>query len=98
MDGKLFGRGSTDDKGPVLCWLNCIEAHQELGLEIPVNLKFCFEGMEESGSEGLDDLIMERYVLLLFAGSHIFFKHSIFLDSMTKYQNQLFTMLLFRLF
>lgn len=22
-----------------------------------MNLKFCFEGMEESGSEGLDDLI-----------------------------------------
>jgi len=60
VDGKLFGRGSTDDKGPVLCWLNCIEAHQKLGIDVPVNLKFCFEGMEESGSEGLDDLIMAQ--------------------------------------
>ncbi|CAG5132196.1 unnamed protein product, partial [Candidula unifasciata] len=59
-DGKLYGRGSTDDKGPVIGWLNCIEAMQELNLEIPVNFKFIFEGMEESGSEGLDDLIERR--------------------------------------
>jgi len=54
-DGKLYGRGSTDDKGPVLCWLNCLEAYKELGQDIPINIKFCFEGMEESGSEGLDE-------------------------------------------
>ena len=55
--GKLIGRGSTDDKGPVLGWVNVLQAHKELGLPLPVNLKFCFEGMEESGSEGLDALI-----------------------------------------
>ncbi|EPQ54997.1 CNDP dipeptidase [Gloeophyllum trabeum ATCC 11539] len=55
--GRLIGRGSTDDKGPILGWLNVLEAHKALGLELPVNLRFCFEGMEESGSEGLDDLI-----------------------------------------
>ncbi|XP_013414332.1 cytosolic non-specific dipeptidase [Lingula anatina] len=59
-NGQLFGRGSTDDKGPVLDWLNCIEAYQKIGQEIPVNIKFCFEGMEESGSEGLDDLLYAR--------------------------------------
>ncbi|RDX44571.1 CNDP dipeptidase [Lentinus brumalis] len=55
--GQMIGRGSTDDKGPILGWLNVLEAHKTLGLELPVNLRFCFEGMEESGSEGLDDLI-----------------------------------------
>ncbi|KZT07902.1 CNDP dipeptidase [Laetiporus sulphureus 93-53] len=55
--GRLIGRGATDDKGPILGWLNVLEAHKTLGLELPVNLRFCFEGMEESGSEGLDDLI-----------------------------------------
>ncbi|KAF9437564.1 hypothetical protein BGZ76_000219 [Entomortierella beljakovae] len=56
--GELVGRGSTDDKGPILGWLNAIEAHQKLGLELPVNLRMCFEGMEENGSEGLDDVII----------------------------------------
>lgn len=54
---KLYGRGSTDDKGPILGWLNVLEAHHKTGLELPVNMRFCFEGMEESGSEGLDELI-----------------------------------------
>ncbi|KAG9242544.1 hypothetical protein BJ878DRAFT_481931 [Calycina marina] len=58
--GRMFGRGSTDDKGPVLGWLNAIEAHQKIGLDFPVNLLMCFEGMEEYGSEGLDDFIKEE--------------------------------------
>lgn len=56
-DGRMFGRGSTDDKGPVLGWLNAIEAHQKAGVDFPVNLLMCFEGMEEYGSEGLEELI-----------------------------------------
>ncbi|XP_064480738.1 cytosolic non-specific dipeptidase-like [Ornithodoros turicata] len=56
-DGKLYGRGSTDDKGPVIGWLNAIQSYKEANVDLPVNLKFVFEGMEESGSEGLDDLL-----------------------------------------
>ncbi|KAK0721059.1 hypothetical protein B0H67DRAFT_600348 [Lasiosphaeris hirsuta] len=56
-DGRMLGRGSTDDKGPVLGWLNAIEAHKVAGIDFPVNLLMCFEGMEEYGSEGLEDLI-----------------------------------------
>lgn len=59
-DGKLYGRGATDDKGPVLAWINCLEAMKELGHDVPINLKFLFEGMEESGSEGLDDLVFSK--------------------------------------
>lgn len=55
--GRMYGRGSTDDKGPVLGWVNVIEAHRKAGVELPVNLLCCFEGMEEYGSEGLDDFI-----------------------------------------
>lgn len=58
--GRMFGRGSTDDKGPVLGWINAIEAHQKAGVEFPVNLLMCFEGMEEYGSEGLDDVIVDE--------------------------------------
>ena len=56
-EGKLYGRESTDDKEPIMGSLNVLEAHQTQNLELPVSLRFCFEGMEESGSEGLDELI-----------------------------------------
>ena len=56
-DGRMVGRGSTDDKGPIGAWVNVLQAHAELGLDLPVNLRFCFEAMEESDSVGLDDLI-----------------------------------------
>lgn len=56
-DGKLFGRGSSDDKGPVLCWFHAIRAAQKNGIDLPVNIKFCLEGMEESGSVGLPELL-----------------------------------------
>lgn len=59
-DDKLFGRGSSDDKGPVLGWLHTIEAYQQIGVDVPVNIKFVFEGMEESGSVGLDDLLYKE--------------------------------------
>lgn len=57
---RLYGRGSSDDKGPILGWLNVIQAHKETDTEMPVNLKFCFEGMEESGSEGLEELVVKE--------------------------------------
>ncbi|XP_008480618.1 cytosolic non-specific dipeptidase [Diaphorina citri] len=59
-DEKLYGRGASDDKGPVLGWLHAIEAFQQTKKNVPVNIKFCFEGMEESGSQGLEPLLRER--------------------------------------
>ena len=56
-DGKLYGRGSTDDKGPALSWLWVIEAHRKLNVDLPVNVKLMFEGMEESGSDGMFEAI-----------------------------------------
>ena len=59
-DGKMFGRGSTDDKGPVLGWVNVIESYQKTNTEIPINIKFCLEGMEESGSVNLEGVVRGR--------------------------------------
>ncbi|XP_075228684.1 cytosolic non-specific dipeptidase-like [Lycorma delicatula] len=59
-NGKLYGRGSTDDKGPVLAWLHAVEAYQKLNEKIPVNIKFVFEGMEESSSTGLEELLIAQ--------------------------------------
>lgn len=56
----MRGRGVTDDSGPLKGWLNVVDAHREANLELPVNLITCFEGMEESGSLGLEQLIAEE--------------------------------------
>lgn len=52
-DGKLYARGSADDKGQVFCLLRAIEAagHPR------VNLRFLIEGEEEHGSRVLFDLL-----------------------------------------
>jgi len=62
----MVGRGSTDDKGPVVGWINVLEAHR--GLPLPVNLRFCFEGMEESGSTGLNEYLATADGKEYFAG------------------------------
>lgn len=65
-DGRLCGRGSSDDKGPLIGWLWVIESCQALKMELPVNLKMIFEGMEESGSEGLPEFIDQQKDLSVF--------------------------------
>ncbi len=82
-NGKLYGRGATDDKGPVLGWIHALQAYQECGIEQPVNFKFCFEGMEESGSEGLDKLLLDRFSVLPFTGNHYLFLVTYPLDGYT---------------
>ena len=56
-NGSLWGRGASDDKGPVSAWLWAIETMQALGRPLPVHLRCVFEAMEESGSIGLPDLV-----------------------------------------
>lgn len=57
---RMIGRGATDDKGPLVAWINIIETYQKAGIDFPINLKMCFEGMEESGSEGLEEFIAQE--------------------------------------
>lgn len=38
-DGKLFGRGASDDKGPALSWLHAVQMLQKHNIELPVNMK-----------------------------------------------------------
>jgi Cys-Gly metallodipeptidase DUG1 len=61
----MVGRGSTDDKGPILGWINVLEAHH--GLHLPVNLRFCFEGTEESGA-GLKEYLATEDARKYFSG------------------------------
>ena len=62
----MVGRGSTDDKEPIMGWINVLEAHH--GLSLPVNLRFCFEGTEEIGSIGLDEYLATDDAKAYFAG------------------------------
>uniref|UniRef100_F1MWP9 Carnosine dipeptidase 1 n=5 Tax=Bos TaxID=9903 RepID=F1MWP9_BOVIN len=60
VDGKLYGRGTTDNKGPVLAWINAVSAFKALDEDLPVNIKFLIEGMEESGSLALEELVRKE--------------------------------------
>lgn len=57
VDGKLYGRGATDNKGPVLAWINAVSTFRALQQDLPVNIKFILEGMEEAGSVALEELV-----------------------------------------
>ncbi|MGH2513365.1 MAG: dipeptidase [Candidatus Limnocylindrales bacterium] len=51
---RVIGRGSSDDKGQVHIHLRATEALLATRGQLPVNLKFVFEGEEESSSVHLD--------------------------------------------
>lgn len=49
-EGRIWGRGTTDDKGQLACHLLAAEAWLKAAGRLPINLKFVFEGEEEVGS------------------------------------------------
>ena len=49
-DGRLYARGASDDKGPMLIPILVAEAFLQATGRLPVNLKFLIEGEEEVGS------------------------------------------------
>ncbi len=63
-DGKLFARGSADDKGQVFIHFKSAEAFLKTRGELPANLKFVIEGEEEIGSPHLDPFLKDHLELL----------------------------------
>jgi acetylornithine deacetylase/succinyl-diaminopimelate desuccinylase-like protein len=53
-DGRLYGRGSADDKGAVPAQLYAIASYLKTTGSLPVNVKVVCEGEEEVGSTNLD--------------------------------------------
>lgn len=52
-DGRLYGRGATDDKAQLYTQVKTVEAFLKTHGAMPVNVKFCIEGEEEIASPHL---------------------------------------------
>ncbi len=63
-DGRLYGRGTADDKAGIVMHLAVLRAFAALGDGPPVGVTVLIEGEEESGSEHLMEFL-ERYGSLL---------------------------------
>ena len=63
-DGKLFARGSVDDKGQLYIHVKAAEALLEQRGKLPVNLVILAEGEEEVGSDNLADFVEKNAKLL----------------------------------
>ncbi|CAG8791800.1 28810_t:CDS:2, partial [Racocetra persica] len=80
-DGYLYGRGVTDNKGPMLAAMFAAsELRQEKGLK--TNVSFVIEGEEENGSEGFHNIIDDSKELIGDADV-IFVSNSYWLDDET---------------
>jgi acetylornithine deacetylase/succinyl-diaminopimelate desuccinylase-like protein len=63
-DGRLYARGVSDDKGPMLIPIEVARAFFAVTGRLPINLKLVFEGEEEIGSQNLEDFIAGHKKLL----------------------------------
>lgn len=63
-DGKLFGRGASDDKGQLTARLHAIDALLDADGELPCSIKFIIEGEEETSSEHIFEFIETNKELL----------------------------------
>jgi acetylornithine deacetylase/succinyl-diaminopimelate desuccinylase-like protein len=59
-NGRIYARGSVDDKGQLFLHLKAIEAHLAVRGTLPVNLIVLAEGEEEVGSEHLAAFVERR--------------------------------------
>jgi acetylornithine deacetylase/succinyl-diaminopimelate desuccinylase-like protein len=63
-DGRVYARGISDDKGPMLIPIAVARAFFAVAGALPINIKCMFEGEEEIGSPSLDSFIKENKELL----------------------------------
>lgn len=63
VDGKIFARGSCDDKGQVYMHVKALETLVQTN-SLSGNIKFCIEGEEEVGSPNLGKFVTQHKELL----------------------------------
>lgn len=54
VDGKIYGRGTSDDKGPAIAALYAMRAIKELGLPMKKSMRLILGSDEECGSSDLE--------------------------------------------
>lgn len=64
VDGKMYTRGASDNKGNLVARLSAVEAFLKVAGNLPVNIVFLVEGEEEIGSPNLDKIVQENMSLL----------------------------------
>lgn len=52
-DGKMYGRGTTDDKGPIIACLYGLKAIKDAGLPLSKRIRIIFGTNEETGGEDI---------------------------------------------
>jgi acetylornithine deacetylase/succinyl-diaminopimelate desuccinylase-like protein len=63
-DDFVYARGASDDKGQSFIHLKGVESYLGTAGLLPVNVKFLFEGEEESGGQALERFVPENKNLL----------------------------------
>ena len=63
-DGRLYARGVSDDKGPLLIPIEVAAAFFAAHARLPLNVKFMLEGEEEIGSRHLEAFVAQHRDLL----------------------------------
>ena len=63
-DGRLYARGASDDKGPLLIPIKVAAAFFAVRGHLPINVKFMIEGEEEIGSRHLEAFVAQNKNLL----------------------------------
>src|SRR5512146_1216440 len=63
-NGKLYGRGVSDDKGHIVSRLHAIDSLLDAEDELPCNIKFIIEGEEETASVNLYKFVRDHQQLL----------------------------------
>jgi acetylornithine deacetylase/succinyl-diaminopimelate desuccinylase-like protein len=63
-DGKLFARGTSDNKGELAVRLAAIRALRDEDGELPISIRWIVEGEEEVGSTNFDEIVRRNAELL----------------------------------